>query len=416
VIVGVPKETAAGERRVALVPDAVKPLKAKGIELLVQAGAGEAAGFADAAYTQAGAALEPTSALIARAELIVKVQGPRALADGGHEADLLREGQTLVGALRPLDQPELAARLAQRRVTAFALELMPRITRAQSMDILSSMATIAGYRAVLLAATALPKIFPLLVTAAGTVSPARVLVIGAGVAGLQAIATARRLGGVVEAYDTRPAVKEQVQSLGAKFVELPLETKDAEDAGGYARAQSEEFYARQRELLGERVRASDVVITTAQVPGARAPVLIDEATVGGMRGSVIVDLRPRRATARSRAPATIGRTGYDPGPSILPTHARTPNSYSRNVKTFWCTARGESGIVSRTVTRTAAATSQVMRGVQARLAKNLMDTNALLQIHLVAGFVSYQVIRSAALLPAAGIAMRHSASHWWDRS
>jgi len=382
VIVGVPKETAAGERRVALVPDAVKPLKAKGIELLVQAGAGEAAGFADAAYTQAGAALEPDpAALFARADLIAKVQGPRALPSGGHEADLLREGQTLVGALRPLDQPELAARLAQRRVTAFALELMPRITRAQSMDILSSMATIAGYRAVLLAATALPKIFPLLVTAAGTVSPARVLVIGAGVAGLQAIATARRLGGVVEAYDTRPAVKEQVQSLGAKFVELPLETKDAEDAGGYARAQSEEFYARQRELLGERVRASDVVITTAQVPGARAPVLIDEATVRGMRpGSVIVDL-----AAEGGGNCALTKAGEDVhahgvlilGPVNLPSaHAlHASQLYSRNLQNFLLHLAPEGKLVldlGDEVTRGPLLTheGQVMNeGVRERLAK-----------------------------------------------
>ncbi len=234
-IVGVPKETAAGERRVALVPDAAKPLKAKGIELWVQSGAGQAAGFSDEAYAQAGATVvNALGELHSPADVIAKVQGPRAAAGGGDEIAALRAGQTLVGALRPLDQPELAARLAQGRVTAFALELMPRTTRAQAMDILSSMATIAGYHAVLLAASSLPKIFPLLVTAAGTVSPARVLIIGAGVAGLQAIATARRLGGVVEAYDTRPVVKEQVQSLGAKFVELALETGAAQDAGGYA--------------------------------------------------------------------------------------------------------------------------------------------------------------------------------------
>jgi NAD(P) transhydrogenase subunit alpha len=219
------------------------------------------------------------------------VQPPREREGGGHEVDLLRPGMTLIGFLRPLDLPDLAARIARAEVTAFSMELMPRITRAQSMDALSAMSTLAGYRAVLLAAGALPKIFPMLVTAAGTISPARVLVIGAGVAGLQAIATARRLGAVVEAYDTRPAVKEQVESLGARFVELDLDTGDAEGAGGYAKAQSEEFYARQRELLGQRVAASDVVITTALVPGQRAPLLIDEAAVKAMRtGSVIVDL------------------------------------------------------------------------------------------------------------------------------
>jgi NAD(P) transhydrogenase subunit alpha len=382
VIVGVPRETAAGERRVALVPEAVKPLKARGIELLVEAGAGEAAGFADAAYVQAGAATLPTAAaLYAQAELVVKVQGPRALDGGAHEADALRAGQALIGALRPLDQPELAARLAQRRVTAFALELMPRITRAQAMDILSSMATIAGYHAVLLAAAALPKLFPMLVTAAGTVSPARVFVIGAGVAGLQAIATARRLGGVVEAYDTRPAVKEQVQSLGAKFVELPLETKDAEDKGGYARAQSEEFYARQRELLGERVRASDVVITTAQVPGARAPLLVDEAAVKGMRpGSVIVDL-----AAEGGGNCALTRVGEDVvahgvrvlGPVNLPSaHAlHASQLYSRNLQNFLAHLAPEGKLVldlSDELTRGPLLTheGQVMHdGVRARLAK-----------------------------------------------
>ncbi len=381
-IVGVPKETAAGERRVALVPDAVKPLKAKGIELLVQTGAGEAAGFADAAYVQAGATLEADpSALVGRADLIAKVQGPRALAGGAHEADALRAGQVLIGALRPLDQPELAARLAQRRVTAFALELMPRTTRAQAMDILSSMATIAGYHAVLLAASSLPKIFPLLVTAAGTVSPARVLVIGAGVAGLQAIATARRLGGVVEAYDTRPVVKEQVQSLGAKFVELPLETKDAQDAGGYARAQSEEFYARQRELLGERVRASDVVITTAQVPGARAPQLIDEAAVRGMRpGSVIVDLAAEGGgnCALTRAGESVIAHGVTIlGPLNLPSaHAlHASQLYSRNLQNFLVHLAPEGKLVldlSDELTRGPLLTheGEVMHeGVRARLAK-----------------------------------------------
>jgi len=340
-IVGVPRETAAGERRVALVPDAVKPLKAKGNELLVESGAGAAAGFADEAYAQAGATLVPdASALYARADVIVKVQGPRAAEGRPDELEALRAGQTLIAALRPLDQPELARRLAERKVTAFALELMPRTTRAQAMDILSSMATIAGYHAVLLAASALPKIFPLLVTAAGTVSPARVLVIGAGVAGLQAIATARRLGGVVEAYDTRPVVKEQVQSLGAKFVELALETKDAQDAGGYARAQSEEFYARQRELLGERVKASDVVITTAQVPGARAPLLIDEAAVRGMRpGSVIVDLAAEGGgnCALTRAGETVVAHGVQVlGPLNLPSaHAlHASQLYSRNLQNF----------------------------------------------------------------------------------
>jgi NAD(P) transhydrogenase subunit alpha len=292
VIVAVPREIVAGERRVALVPDAVKQLRGKGIDVAVERGAGAAAGFDDAAYEKAGATLETDPrALLARADVVLKVQPPAARADGSHEVDALRAGSVLIGFLRPLDAPELAKRLAVAKVTSLAVELLPRITRAQAMDALSSMSSLAGYRAVLLAAAALPRIFPMLVTAAGTITPARVLVIGAGVAGLQAISTARRLGAIVEAYDTRPAVKEQVESLGARFVELDLETKDAEGAGGYAKAQSEEFYRRQREQLGKRVAASDVVITTALVPGQRAPVLIEEDAVRAMRpGSVIVDL------------------------------------------------------------------------------------------------------------------------------
>ena len=276
----------------ALVPDAARNLVDAGLEVVVESGCGAAAGFDDAAYEAAGASVEAdAAALFGRANVVVKVQPPREREGGGHEVDLLRRGAVLIGFLRPLDLPDLAARVARAGVTAFAIELMPRITRAQSMDALSAMSTLAGYRAVLLAAGALPKIFPMLITAAGTISPARVLVIGAGVAGLQAIATARRLGAVVEAYDTRPAVKEQVESLGARFVELDLDTGDAEGAGGYAKAQSEAFYARQRELLGVRVAAADVVVTTALVPGQRAPLLIDEAAVKSMRaGSVIVDL------------------------------------------------------------------------------------------------------------------------------
>jgi NAD(P) transhydrogenase subunit alpha len=289
VIVGVPAETAPGERRVALVPEAVKTLVGGGFQVVVQAGAGNAAGFDDAAYTAAGARVADRAAVFA-ADVVVKVQSPRE-RPGGHEVEELKNGGVLIGFLRPLDDPGLAVRLARQGVTSFAMELVPRITRAQAMDALSSQSNLAGYRAVLLGALALPKIFPMMVTAAGTIQPARVFVIGAGVAGLQAIATARRLGSIIEAYDTRPAVKEQVESLGARFVELNLDTKDAQDAGGYAKAQTEEFYARQRSELGKRLAQSDVVVTTALVPGQRAPVLIDEAAVRGMRaGSVIVDL------------------------------------------------------------------------------------------------------------------------------
>ena len=288
-IVGVPAETAPGERRVALVPEAVKTLVAGGFQVVVQAGAGQSAGFDDAAYTAAGARVADRAAACA-ADLVVKVQAPRE-RPGGHEVEELKSGTVLIGFLRPLDDPGLAVRLARQGVTSFAMELVPRITRAQAMDALSSQSNLAGYRAVLLAASALPKIFPMMVTAAGTIQPARVFVIGAGVAGLQAIATAKRLGAIIEAYDTRPAVREQVESLGARFVELDLEVKDAQDAGGYAKAQTEEFYARQRSELGKRIANSDVVVTTALVPGQRAPVLIDEAAVRGMRlGSVIIDL------------------------------------------------------------------------------------------------------------------------------
>jgi NAD(P) transhydrogenase subunit alpha len=340
VIIGVPAETTAGERRVALTPDAVKTLTGSGMEVHVEAGAGVEAGFDDAAYSAAGARIEADAAAIFAADCVVKVQPPGARPGGGHEVDALRKGALLVGFLRPLDEPELAARLASQGVTAFSMELMPRITRAQSMDALSSMSTIAGYRAVILAAGALPKIFPMMVTAAGTIQPARAFVIGAGVAGLQAIATARRLGAVVEGYDTRPAVREQVESLGARFVELDLETGDAEDAGGYAKAQSEEFYQRQREELGKRLAGSDVVITTALVPGQRAPLLIDEAAVQGMRpGSVIVDLAAEKGgnCACTDPERTIRAHGVYiiPGanlPSDIPANAS--QMYAKNLTTF----------------------------------------------------------------------------------
>ena len=340
-IIGVPKEILPGERRVALVPDEVKTLVGEGLEVLVEAEAGASAGFLDAAYQAAGASLAADArAVYERADVVVKVQPPGQSPDGGHEADGLRSGGVLIAFLKPLDEPELAARLASRQVTAFAMELMPRITRAQSMDALSSQSTIAGYRAVLLASNSLPKIFPMLVTAAGTISPARVLVIGAGVAGLQAIATARRLGAVVEAYDTRPAVKEQVESLGARFVELDLDTGDAEDAGGYARAQSEEFYQKQREQLGKRVAAADVVITTALVPGQPAPFLINEAAVEAMRaGSVIVDLAAEKggncqlvtpdATTVVHGVTLIGSTNL---PAEIPANAS--QMYAKNLTTF----------------------------------------------------------------------------------
>ncbi len=340
-IVGVPKETTPGERRVGLVPDAMKVLSELGIELVVQTGAGTESGFNDAAYEAAGAKLEADpKAVFRRADLVVKVQPPGLLEDGTHEIDALRSGAAFIGFLKPLDLPDVARRLASQNVTAFSMELMPRISRAQSMDALSAMSTLAGYRAVLLSAASLPKIFPMLVTAAGTISPARVLVIGAGVAGLQAIATARRLGAVVEAYDTRAAVKEQVESLGARFVELDLDAGDAQDAGGYAKAQSEDFYQRQQQQLAKRMAGSDVVITTALVPGQPAPVLISEAAVIGMKpGSVIVDLAAEKGgncacTEPDRdivvhGVTIIGRTNL---PSEIPANAS--QMYTKNVVTF----------------------------------------------------------------------------------
>src|SRR5437868_12306244 len=283
-IVGVPKETAPNERRVALVPDLIPKLKRAGLEVVVQPDAGTAAGYPDAAYRDQGARLADDA--LTSADVLLKVQPPTV-----EEAGRLKEGATLIGFLLPYGNAALIQALAAHKITAFAMELMPRISRAQPMDALSAMSTVAGYKAVLLAANRLPKFFPLLMTAAGTITPARVFIIGAGVAGLQAIGTARRLGAVVEAYDTRPVVKEQVESLGAKFVELGLETKDAEAKTGYAKAQSEEFYRQQRQVMARCVAAADVVITTALIPGQRAPVLITEEMVQGMRpGSVIVDL------------------------------------------------------------------------------------------------------------------------------
>jgi NAD(P) transhydrogenase subunit alpha len=287
---GVLKETWPGETRVALVPGVVPALAKAGVEVLVEPGAGDAAGFPDAQFAEKGAALAGRDRVLAEATLLLSVRSFSA----GQDADALarlQPRQVVIGFLDPLQRPEGARALAARGVTSFALELVPRISRAQSMDALSSTATMVGYKAVLLAAGALPRMMPMMMTAAGTVAPARVFVIGAGVAGLQAIATARRLGAVVEAYDVRPAVREQVQSLGAKFVELPLETAGAEDAGGYARAQEEGFYRRQRELLAKVVAASDVVISAAAVPGKMAPVLVTAEMLEEMRpGSVVVDL------------------------------------------------------------------------------------------------------------------------------
>ena len=340
--VGAPRETFPGERRVALVPAVVRTLVQRGLEVMLEAGAGEEAGFDDEAYREAGA--QPVSSrkeLFAACDVILQVRALGANpALGRDDLEYLSQDKILIGFMEPLTELESIKLLAERGVTAFAMELIPRITRAQSMDALSSMATVAGYRAVLTAASALPKMFPMMMTAAGTVTPARVLVIGAGVAGLQAIATARRLGAVVSGYDIRPAAKEQVESLGAKFVELPLETEGAEDAGGYAKAMDEEFYRKQRELLARTLTENDVVITTAAVPGKKAPVLITEEMVKGMpRGSVIVDLAAERGgnCALTKPGETVlvnGVTILGPVnvPSQVPYHAS--QMYAKNISQF----------------------------------------------------------------------------------
>jgi NAD(P) transhydrogenase subunit alpha len=292
-IIGVPKETFPGERRVALVPGALPALTKAGLEVLIESGAGQEAGYPDAAYQEKGAKIAVRRAeVFSTADVILQVRGFGTNPEAGRpDLEIFKPDQIVIGLHDPLSFPNAAKELAGRGVTVFALELLPRITRAQSMDVLSSMSTIAGYKAVLLAAEALPRMFPMMMTAAGTIAPTRLFVIGAGVAGLQAIATARRLGAVVQAYDVRPAVKEQVKSVGAKFVELPLEAGSAEGEGGYAKAMDEAFYQRQREMMARVVAESDVVISTAAVSGKKAPVLITAKMVEGMpRGSVIVDL------------------------------------------------------------------------------------------------------------------------------
>lgn len=291
-LIGVPREIANGERRVALVPEVVSQLTRAGHRVVVERGAGLRAGFTDEAYRTAGCDLaDSAEEIYSTAQMILKVQRPGRDEAGEAELDQMKEGSVLIGLLQPSGDPALFQQLAERRIIACSMELVPRTTRAQMMDALSSQSTVAGYKAVLLAANALQKFFPMLMTAAGTVRPARVLVIGAGVAGLQAIATARRIGAVVEAFDTRPVVKEQVQSLGATFVELELHGEEAQDAGGYARELSKDHIRREKEVLHKRALQADVIITTALIPGKSAPRLIDAETVAAMRpGSVIVDL------------------------------------------------------------------------------------------------------------------------------
>jgi len=341
-LIGVPKESFPGEQRVALIPASIALLAKVKAEVVVESGAGHAAGFPDAAYQEKGARIVPQRAdLFASSDLIVQVRGLGANPEAGRaDLPLLRPGQLLIAFFDPLGAPLTVQPLAQRGVTALSMEMMPRITRAQSMDALSSMATVAGYKAVLLAAQASSHMFPMLMTAAGTVAPARVLVIGAGVSGLQAIATAHRLGAVVTAYDVRPAVKEQVQSLGAKFLELPLETAGAEDQGGYAKAMGEAFYARQREMMAKAVAEQDVVICTATVPGKRAPLLVTEEMVKRMApGSIIVDLAAEGGgnCALTQPNRTINASGVTiMGPvnlaATIPYHAS--QMYAKNITAF----------------------------------------------------------------------------------
>lgn len=340
--VGVPKETGRGETRVSLTPAFVPTLTRAGLEVEVQAGAGGPAGYDDAAYVEKGARIVPTrQALFGSSDIILQVRTAATNPDaGGDDLKLYRREQAVIGTCDPLVAHTAIRSIAERGVTLFSLELMPRITRAQSMDILSSMATIAGYKAVLLAADTLPKMFPMMMTAAGTIAPARVFVLGAGVAGLQAIATSRRLGAIVHAYDVRPAVREQVESLGGKFVQLDLETSSAEDAGGYAKALGDDFYRKQREMMFRVVAESDVVITTAAVPGKKAPILVTTAMVEGMSsGAVVVDLAAERGgncelTRPSETVVHNGVTILGPLnlPAMVPHHAS--QLYAKNISTF----------------------------------------------------------------------------------
>jgi NAD(P) transhydrogenase subunit alpha len=340
VILGVPRETYPGENRVAMVPAVIQPLTKSGVAVWLERGAGEAAGYRDADYEAKGAKLASRDEIFANAHIIAHVRVAGANPDGRDDARRYRKGQIVIGMADPLGEPAGSRDFASTGATLMALELLPRITRAQSMDVLSSMASIAGYKAVLLAADALPRIMPMMMTAAGTVTPARVFVIGAGVAGLQAIASAKRMGAVVHAYDVRPAVKEQILSLGGKFVELPVETTGAEDKGGYAKELGEEFYRKQRELMAKTVAESDVVITTAAIPGKKSPILITGEMLKHMPpGSVVVDLAAERGgncdvTKAGEKFNYHGVTVMGPLniPSAVPYHSS--QMYARNVMAF----------------------------------------------------------------------------------
>ncbi len=345
--IAVPKETTPGENRVALVPDSAGKLVKAGFEVLIEAGAGEGAFFDDKAYEAAGAKVLPTTELFAEADVVFKLQKPQHRDDvDAHEVDLMREGAVVISYLQPTEETELLQKMAGRKISCLSMNTLPRISRAQSMDALSSQASLAGYKAVLLAAGALGKFFPMMTTAAGTVAPAKTFILGAGVAGLQAIATARRLGAVVEAFDIRPAVKEEVESLGAKFVELKLDHGEEEEgsgSGAYAKEMSDEHQKAEQAMIADHVKQSDVVITTAAVPGRRAPVLVTEEMVSGMKlGSVIVDL-----AAETGGNCEVTSPGEDiifngvrimgpfNVPSTVPVHAS--QMYARNITTLFDT-------------------------------------------------------------------------------
>lgn len=340
--VGVPRETYPGERRVSLIPALVGPLKKAGLNVVVQSGAGNEAGFADDEYQAAGVRVASSrEEVFATADVIFQVRAAGANRTNSRaDLPLFRAGQWLIGLCDPYSDPSLLAEVAERGVSSFALELLPRITRAQSMDVLSSMASIAGYKSVLLAADGLPRLFPMMMTAAGTIAPAKVFIMGVGVAGLQAIATARRLGAVVKAYDIRPAVKDEVLSLGAKFVELDLNTEHAAGTGGYAKAMDEDFLRRQRELLTKVVAESDIVITTAAVPGKKAPMLVTADMVRQMpKGAMLIDLAAEQGgnceLTRPNETVVDGGTrivGCVNLPSTVPFHAS--QMYAKNVSTF----------------------------------------------------------------------------------
>lgn len=340
--IGVPKESCPGEKRVALAPSSLPALVKAGFKVQIEAGAGTAAGFEDSAYTEVGASIvNDRSELFSSSQILLQVRLAGASPESYHsDLELMHAGQTVIGHCEPLAEPEKFKEYAEKNITVFALEMVPRITRAQSMDVLSSMATITGYKSVLLAAEALPRLFPMMMTAAGTIKPAKVFIVGVGVAGLQAIATAKRNGAVVSAYDLRPAVKEQVESLGGKFVEMDLDTGDSEQKGGYAREMNEEFYRKQREMMTKVVAEHDVVITTAAVPGKKSPILVTAEMVEGMApGSVIVDLAAEKGgncelTQKGQAVVEHGVTIIGPEnlTSTVPYHAS--EMYGKNITTF----------------------------------------------------------------------------------